>query len=89
MARGLDHLVLAVHDLDAAGRFYERLGFQVGTRNRHPWGTENRLVQFPGSFIELISAGEGTEIPPHEPRSFRLMRALITSRDLAAKERPV
>jgi catechol 2,3-dioxygenase-like lactoylglutathione lyase family enzyme len=70
VARGLDHLVVAVRDLDTAGRFYERLGFQVGARNRHPWGTENRLVQFPGTFIELITVGEGADIAPHEPRSF-------------------
>ncbi len=70
MTRGIDHLVVAVRDLDAAARLYERLGFQVGGRNRHPWGTENRLIQLPGSFIELIAVGEGAEIPPHEPRRF-------------------
>ena len=52
--RGIDHLVLAVHDLDAAGDFYEKLGFRVGARNRHPWGTENRIVQFPHIFLELF-----------------------------------
>ncbi len=65
MARGLDHLVIAVHDLDAAGRLYEAMGFTVGARNRHPWGTENRIVQFPGVFLELITVGEGAAIPPH------------------------
>lgn len=70
MTRGIDHLVVAVRDLDAAARLYERLGFQVGARNRHPWGTENRLIQLPGSFIELIAVGEGAAIPPHEPRRF-------------------
>lgn len=70
MARPIDHLVLAVRDLDAAGDFYSRLGFQVGTRNRHPWGTENRIVQFDGSFLELITVGEGAQIPPHGPRNF-------------------
>ncbi|NBQ40412.1 MAG: VOC family protein [Alphaproteobacteria bacterium] len=47
------------------GAFYERLGFKVGARNRHPWGTENRIVQFPGAFLELITVGEGAEIPVH------------------------
>ena len=65
MSRPIDHLVLATNDLDAAGAFYEHLGFKVGTRNRHPWGTENRIVQFPGSFLELITVGEGADIPPH------------------------
>jgi catechol 2,3-dioxygenase-like lactoylglutathione lyase family enzyme len=55
MARGLDHIVHAVRDLDAAGDFYSRLGFTVGARNRHPWGTHNRLVQFPGFFIEIVT----------------------------------
>ncbi len=62
---GIDHLVLAGHDLDAMGAFYERLGFKVGARNRHPWGTENRIVLFPGAFLELITVGEGAEIPAH------------------------
>lgn len=69
-ARGLDHLVIAVRDLEAAAEFYRRLGFQVGARNRHPWGTENRLVQFPGCFLELITVDEGVDVPPHEQRTF-------------------
>lgn len=69
--RCIDHIVLAVHDLEAAAEFYARLGFKVGARNRHPWGTENRLVQFGSSFIELITVGDAPEaIPPHEPRRF-------------------
>lgn len=69
-SRGLDHLVIGVADLDAAGDFYASLGFRVGARNRHPWGTENRIVQFPGAFLELITVGDGTAIPPHGQRLF-------------------
>jgi hypothetical protein len=54
MARGLDHIVHAVRDLDAAADLYRRLGFTVGARNRHPWGTHNHIVQMPGFFIELL-----------------------------------
>ncbi|MBS7703483.1 VOC family protein [Chelatococcus asaccharovorans] len=68
--RGIDHLVVTVRDLDAAGAFYESLGFTVGARNRHPWGTANRIVQFDGSFIELITVGEGAAIAPHGERTF-------------------
>jgi catechol 2,3-dioxygenase-like lactoylglutathione lyase family enzyme len=67
MARGLDHLVHAVRDLDAAGEFYARLGFTVGARNRHPWGTHNRIVQLPGFFIELLTTGEPEKITPPTP----------------------
>lgn len=58
MSRGLDHIVHAVRDLDAAAEFYRRLGFTVGARNRHPWGTHNRIVQLPGFFIEILTVAE-------------------------------
>ncbi len=60
--RGLDHVVHAVRDLDAAADFYVRAGFQVGARNRHPWGTHNRIIQLPGFFIELLAVAEPEKI---------------------------
>jgi catechol 2,3-dioxygenase-like lactoylglutathione lyase family enzyme len=70
LARGIDHIVHAVHDLDAASEAYAHLGFTVGARNKHPWGTHNRIVQFDGTFIELLSVGEPDKIEPHGPRSY-------------------
>ena len=58
MPRGLDHIVHAVRDLDAAAELYQSLGFTVGARNKHPWGTHNRIVQLPGFFIELLTLAE-------------------------------
>jgi catechol 2,3-dioxygenase-like lactoylglutathione lyase family enzyme len=58
MARGIDHIVHAVRDLDAAADLYRRLGFTVGARNKHSWGTENHLVQFSRSFIEILTVAE-------------------------------
>jgi catechol 2,3-dioxygenase-like lactoylglutathione lyase family enzyme len=58
MPRGLDHIVHAVRDLDAAAALYRRLGFTVGARNRHPWGTHNYIVQLPDFFIELLTLAE-------------------------------
>jgi catechol 2,3-dioxygenase-like lactoylglutathione lyase family enzyme len=58
MARGLDHVVHAVRDLAAAAALYRSLGFTVGARNRHPWGTHNYIVQLPGFFIELLTLAE-------------------------------
>lgn len=64
-----DHLVLAARDLAAQAAFYERLGFTIGARNRHPWGTENHIVQLDGAFLELISTGPGflppADVDPH------------------------
>ncbi|MFG1362977.1 VOC family protein [Xanthobacter versatilis] len=70
MRRGLDHVVHLVRDLDAAGEVYDLLGFTVGARNRHPWGTENRIVQTPGFFIELLQVAEPEKIPPDEGTRF-------------------
>src|ERR1700710_1916981 len=70
MPRGLDHIVHAVRDLDAAAEFYRSAGFTVGARNRHAWGTHNRIVQFPGCFIELITVGEPERILPPAAGSF-------------------
>lgn len=58
MPRGLDHIVHAVRDLDAAAALYRSLGFTVGARNKHPWGTHNHIVQTPGFFIELLTFAE-------------------------------
>jgi hypothetical protein len=70
MVRGLDHVVHVVRDLAAASGAYERLGFQVGAENVHPWGTRNRLVQFPRFYIELLWIPESVKLPPPAPRSY-------------------
>jgi len=72
MARGLDHIVHAVRDLDAAAELYRRLGFQVGSRNTHPreWGTQNHIVQLPGTYIELLALADTTGMAPHAPGFF-------------------
>ncbi len=61
-ARGIDHVVAAVTDLDAASATWERLGFTLAPRARHPWGTENRVVQLDGAFVELLTIGEDAAI---------------------------
>ena len=76
--RRIDHLVLAVHDLEDAADVYTRMGFQVGARNRHPWGTENRLIQFRSSFLELITVGDAGQVPPHAHGFTSAMRASVT-----------
>lgn len=70
MLRAIDHLVIPSRDLSAQADLYRRLGFQVGARNRHPWGTENHIVQFDGCFLELIGLGEAFEWPDPVPGVF-------------------
>lgn len=44
---GIDHVLVGVHDLEAARRTYRHLGFTVSPRGRHiGWGTANYCVMF-------------------------------------------
>ena len=70
MPHGLDHIVHAVRDLDAAAEFYLRAGFIVSGRNRHPWGTHNRIAQLKNCYIEILEVAEPEKIVPHGPRFF-------------------
>ena len=66
----LDHVLIAVRDLDAAKDTFERLGFKVTPEGKHPGrGTSNRLVVFGGEYLELISVHdpEGDLFRPNLP----------------------
>ena len=54
---GLDHVVIAVRDLDAAITSYRSLGFTVQPGGRHPGrSSHNALIVFAdGAYIELIA----------------------------------
>ena len=101
MPGGLDHIAHAVRDLDAAADTYLRAGFLVSGRNRHPWGTHNRIVQLKNCYIEILEVAEPEKIVPHGPRFFSFgafnqdflarregfSMLLLNSRDAAADAR--
>jgi catechol 2,3-dioxygenase-like lactoylglutathione lyase family enzyme len=67
--RAIDHIVLAVRDLDAAAKTYEGLGFTLTPRAAHEdrMGTSNRLAQFAGrNFIELLEVDRPGKLAPHD-----------------------
>jgi Glyoxalase-like domain len=68
--RSIDHLVLAVHDLDAARATYARLGFTVAPIAHHPFGTSNSVVQMDGSYLELLAVTDAAKIRPATENSF-------------------
>jgi len=57
LATGLDHVGIAVHDLDAAAAEFEALGFQVTPTAPHlPGGiTGNRCVMLGQGYLELLA----------------------------------
>lgn len=64
--RPIDHIVLAVRDLDAAASRFEEWGFTLTPRAEHAWGTANRLAQFTaGNFIEVLEVDRPEKIFEH------------------------
>ena len=59
----LDHVLIAVTDLDAAGReFKARHGLASVAGGRHPgWGTANRIVPLGDAYLELVAAVDAAE----------------------------
>ncbi len=60
----LDHLVIAVADLDEAASRWNALGLRAQRGGAHPVGTENVLVRGPQpAYIELIAPGRDESNP--------------------------
>lgn len=55
MVLSIEHPLVAVRDLAGTAARWQALGFAPRPEGRHPWGTVNRMVMFPGQFIELIA----------------------------------
>jgi catechol 2,3-dioxygenase-like lactoylglutathione lyase family enzyme len=57
----LDHVVIAVHDLDAATADYEAIfGRSPSWRGEHPkYGTRNTLFRIDNTYVELLGLGAG------------------------------
>jgi len=53
--RGIDHVVIAVRDLDGAQRTYERLGFTLTPRGFHTLGSANHCIMFGSDYLELLA----------------------------------
>ncbi len=68
--RGIDHVVAATLDLGLAADAWSRAGFQLTPLARHPWGTENRLIQLAGAFVEILGIGDGAAIPEPTATAF-------------------
>lgn len=56
----MDHLGIAVHDLDSTVAVYrDRLGFTIGRQGKHPGGAANAAIKFKNkTYLELITVYE-------------------------------
>jgi catechol 2,3-dioxygenase-like lactoylglutathione lyase family enzyme len=67
--RSIDHVVVAVRDLDQATQRYQALGFTLTPRAMHDerMGTSNRLAQFAAkNFIELLEVDRPDTLMRHD-----------------------
>lgn len=62
--RGIDHIVLAVKDLEVARERFVECGFTCTPRAVHPFGTGNHLLQFNNSFVEIVTVVEPENLVP-------------------------
>lgn len=94
MILGIDHILIAVNNLDQAVATYQRLGFQVARGGDHPkTGTSNALVAFAdGTYLELIAVRDHALVQQAWPkiletlgRSNHLVNFAIDADNLAAE----
>jgi len=68
--KGINHLVLAAHNLDSIRAHYEALGFKLTASGQHPFGTGNAVIQLHGSYLELLAVTRPQDIIEHGTREF-------------------
>lgn len=71
---GLDHVVVAVRDLDAAGAAWKKLGFTVSPRGTHSahLGSGNYTIVFGDDYLELLGILNET---PHNQATLQFLKA--------------
>ena len=86
-AAALDHVPIAVRDIDSATSTYGALGFTIMPGRLHPNSILNAFVKFhDGSYLELITAGENGDSLAAWYRAFSRVReggAFVSLRTVA------
>lgn len=77
--KGLDHIRILVHDLEAAKDIYrDLLGFLVpprGQKGIHPLGTENSVARFyDGFYLELLAIHDSATAAVRRPEMVRFLQ---------------
>lgn len=75
---GIDHVVIAVRDLDHARDTYSRMGFSLTPRGFHTLGSQNHCAMFDEDYLELLA------VPRPHPVNQYFIEFLARAEGLAA-----
>jgi hypothetical protein len=81
---GIDHPLLATHDIDGLRARLIALGFNMTTIGKHPWGTSTSLAMFDGCLLEIMGIYDDTlldEIPAGDFRFGRHIYEYLQTRE--------
>lgn len=85
---GLDHAVIAVRDLDAAGQTFARMGFTLAPRGVHSTGSSNHNMMLGSDYLELLTVPEPNLLQAYFHEFLRRHEGLaalaLTGTDVAA-----
>ncbi|MFK7835438.1 MAG: VOC family protein [Sulfitobacter sp.] len=73
-AFGLDHPLIAVHDIDALRERLISIGFNMTPIGKHPWGTSTSLAMFQGCLLEIMGIYDDTLLDEVPAGDFRFGR---------------
>lgn len=71
---GIDHPLLATHNIEKLRDRFIALGFNMTTIGKHPWGTSTSLAMFDGCLIEIMGIYDNALIDEVPAGEFRFGR---------------
>ena len=71
---GIDHPLLAVHDINRFRDDLIAMGFNMTALGRHPWGTSTSLAMFEGCLLEIMGLYDASLIDEVPAGDFRFGR---------------
>ena len=71
---GIDHPLLATHDINALRDLLIAMGFNMTAIGKHPWGTSTSLAMFDGCLLEIMGIYDDTLIDQVPAGDFRFGR---------------
>ncbi len=71
---GIDHPLLATHDINALRKLLSDLGFTMTPIGEHPWGTSTSLAMFEGCLLEIMGIYDASLIDEVPAGDFRFGR---------------